>query len=72
MSAFETWFIEQHGHRSNSAISPTDDQLRDMVHSGEQAARELKRRNDWDARKESALYAWQAREVTTVGKSEKP
>ena len=66
MSAFETWFIEQHGRRTNSAVSRTDAQLRELIHAGEEAARELRRRNEWDARHESALYAWQAQ--SPVGK----
>lgn len=60
MSAFQEWFEAQHGRRRPHANADSDDILRQKIHVGEMAARELKRRQEWDSRKESALYAWQA------------
>ncbi len=70
---FGDWFVAQHGARSPHAAADTDDVLRQKIHMGEMAARELKRRQEWDARHESALYAWTARDVEMqqLGKLEK-
>jgi len=57
MSAFEDWFVAQHGPRDSDARNDADLSL--AVVAGERAARELRRRTEWDARRESALYAWQ-------------
>jgi hypothetical protein len=63
MSAFETWFTAQHGPRNASGLQTrTDEELKDMVQAGKVAERALAARERWDAREESALYAWQARE----------
>jgi len=57
MSAFEDWFVAQHGNRNHDGRD--DKELSLAVVAGERAARELRRRTEWDARRESALYAWQ-------------
>lgn len=58
-SAFLTWFEEQHGKREKSTAQ-TDEMLREQAMAGERAQTELLRRTEWDARYQSALYAWQA------------
>ncbi len=58
-SDFLDWFIAQHGRREQSP--GTDQMLRVLVQRGEEARAELARREEWDARQASALYAWQAR-----------
>ena len=60
MSAFETWFVAQHGERPGG--TETDESLHAKQIAGEAAGEVIKRRYEWDARFESALYAWQARE----------
>lgn len=57
MSAFENWFVAQFGQRFRSEES--DLGLNDIVVAGENAKRELERRAAWDAKRSSALYAWQ-------------
>lgn len=59
-SAFEQWFIHQHGKRP-SRFGQTDAELRTEVRVGEEAGRELRERQEWDQRWTSALWAWQAR-----------
>jgi hypothetical protein len=66
-SKFLTWFIEQHGDRDNSGMPyHTDQQLRDLVHAGKVAERVLSCRELWDEKRQSALYAWTARETPNV------
>lgn len=60
MSAFDKWFKAQHGPRRRSKRS--DHELQSLVLTGDMAREELLRRHEWDVRRESALYAWQARE----------
>ena len=57
-SRFEAWFIAQHGKRER--MDKTDDELSALVMQGKQAEEELRRRKEWDARQESALYAYNA------------
>lgn len=57
---FRKWFIAQHGQRETDLVDFTDSELADRVAAGELARAELDRRKLWDAREESALYAWQA------------
>lgn len=59
-SDFHSWFVAQHGPRVYLSSSDTDEHLRQRIHAGLTAGRELKRRVEWDARYESALYAWSA------------
>ena len=59
-SAFEQWFIKQHGKRP-SRFDQTDAELRTEIRVGEQAAAEMRERQEWDARWTSALWAWQAK-----------
>lgn len=58
-STFLTWFEEQHGKREKDTAQ-TDEMLREQAMAGEKAQTELLRRTEWDARYQSALYAWQA------------
>lgn len=66
-SQFMEWFVAQHGPRERdgsssaaSVLNATDGELKTAISQGESAAAELRRREMWDARKESAIYAWQA------------
>lgn len=62
-SAFEKWFVEQHGGtRESQWWSESDHELEQIVLRGDAAKRELERRREWGVRHTSALYAWQARE----------
>lgn len=61
-SEFLEWFVAQHKPRTDSGMPHhTDQQLRDLVHSGQAAARVLACREMWDEKRQSALYAWTAR-----------
>lgn len=55
-SAFDTWFVAQHGARP-SGLPDVD--LEKQIANGVAAEKLLARRHAWDARMESALYAWQ-------------
>lgn len=62
------WFVAQHGPRGHSGpcgsvVNCSDEELRAAVWRGEAALAELRRRDVWDARKESALYAWQIKDA---------
>ena len=59
-SEFLKWFIEQHGTRCKR-YSETDSALVHIGVRGEWAKKELEARKVYDARMESALYAWNAR-----------
>jgi len=62
-SLFSDWFIEQHGPRERkepNGLVVDDDSLRAAIRHGEAAAEELRRREFWDAKRTSALYAWAA------------
>ena len=61
MATFSDWFEQQHGKREKNRPDISDEELEDEVNRGQAAAAELHRRNAWDARRESALYAWQAK-----------
>jgi hypothetical protein len=62
-SKFETWFIAQHGMRKAPELRTlSDEDLITSIQCAKTAKQELQRRKQWDARWESALYAWQARE----------
>ena len=64
-SEFQAWFIDQHGPRLSSGMSShSDRELNDMVRSGRSAERVLARRERWDEKQQSALYAWTARNIT--------
>lgn len=61
---FSDWFIAQHGPRersgpTGSVVNYSDDELKIAASRGEAAAAELKRRELWDEKRTSALYAWQ-------------
>lgn len=60
MSAFEKWFVAQHGARPGPGLE--QDSLFERVKLGHEARGILDARQDWDNRRQSALYAWQARE----------
>lgn len=60
MSDFAKWFEAQHGKRPGLA-SFSDERLQKMVKDGKYAERTLAKRTEWDARYQSALYAWQVR-----------
>ena len=62
-SAFRVWFEAQHGKRPNIG-NVTDDNLREMITLGDGAARELHSRILYDAKRTSAMYAWQAKDVS--------
>jgi hypothetical protein len=59
-SPFRDWFIEQHGNRSHDERD--DELLQHAVKAGEWAREELARRTEWDARYQSALYAWNVKD----------
>ena len=61
-SEFREWFQAQHGKRPGGGTS--DEVLRAQVSRGRSAADLLAARAEWDARWQSALYAWQARDGT--------
>ena len=61
MSAFEKWFVLQHGERPQG---PGPEELQIRISIGHRAKQLLESQERWDARHESALYAWQAREKT--------
>jgi len=62
-SEFETWFVAQHGARDKSGMQSSDDQrLRELIYQGKIAERVLACRELWDEKRQSALYAWCARE----------
>ena len=62
-SEFLAWFIAQHGARERGVMADkSDDELNCMIHDGKLAAMVLQSREEWDARQQSALYAWQARD----------
>lgn len=64
-SEFLAWFIAQHGPRESGLMTGrSDEQLASIVDAAKLAADDLARRKEWDARQQSALYAWQAREKT--------
>lgn len=62
---FALWFEAQHGKRMPDRVPPgsmlrmSDNELRDAIHAGKAATEILAGREKWDARRESALYAWQ-------------
>ncbi len=65
-SAFTDWFVAQHGKRNCVLLSPSnpsDAHLRSIIREGEIAKAALDHRERWDAKEESALYAWNARKV---------
>lgn len=57
-SEFEKWFIEQHGERP--CPKEKESILRHDVFSGRLAKKTLRECEIYDARKQSALYAWTA------------
>lgn len=61
MSAFDKWFIAQHGPRTQAA-DLSDDDLSSRVAAGKMAEVEAARRALWDERRTSALYAWQVKD----------
>jgi hypothetical protein len=63
---FDGWFEEQHGKRPGGSIS--DVELRDCIVVGERARAMQSQRAEWDARYESALYAWQVGKTKPLNK----
>ena len=63
---FAEWFKAQHGPREGG-IRASDQVLRDDIQRGLRAAAELDRRTLWDEKRQSALYAWTARDNEIVG-----
>jgi hypothetical protein len=60
---FADWFTAQHGERSSKTSAHVrDDELTIMIERGQAARAELARRELWDEKRQSALYAWQARD----------
>lgn len=62
-SAFRAWFEAQHGKRPNIG-NLTDEQLREHMLLGEGAEREIYARKIYDAKQQSALYAWTAKDCS--------
>jgi hypothetical protein len=60
MSAFETWFIAQHGRRP--CTEEEDMRLRCAMETGDNARATLQAAHEWDVRFTSALYAWQIKD----------
>lgn len=62
-SSFMEWFVAQHGKRTDSGMDDYSDHLlQSFISRGQLAESVLTQRQLWDARQQSALYAWQARE----------
>lgn len=64
-SKFNDWFVEQHKSREYGGMEAhTDEELRAMIYAGRRAERVLARRELWDEKFQSALYAysWLVRE----------
>jgi hypothetical protein len=64
-SEFAIWFERQHGRRDRQGghtDKRTDEELSRLIIAGGGARDELNRRKLWDARRESALYAWRSLE----------
>ena len=59
-SAFEQWFVSQHGKRPSRG--GTDTELMQQALIGLAAEKELQWRQRYDASKQSALYAWTAKD----------
>jgi hypothetical protein len=60
---FAEWFTAQHGGRSSKTFAHVrDDELTIMIERGKAARAELSARELWDEMRQSALYAWQARD----------
>lgn len=63
MSAFEAWFVEQHGKRpSNDPITVLADEVSKHESAAHRARHTLRLVEEWEMRYTSALYAWNARE----------
>ena len=63
---FSDWFETQHGPRTRSGpagsmVNYSDDELEMAKVRGEAAAAEIQRRQLWDEKRTSALYAWQVK-----------
>ena len=58
---FMDWFVQQHGPRERGGIMAncSDAELKMEAMRGEAARAELRRRELWDEKQTSALYAWQ-------------
>lgn len=66
-SEFMDWFVAQHGPRESGLMTGRSDaQLASIVDAAKLAADDLARRKEWDARLQSALYAWQAKKEPTA------
>jgi hypothetical protein len=65
---FEKWFKAQHGPRARRRdfLRVSDDSLSIQVTIGKLAEAELAARREWDERKTSALWAWNARAADEV------
>ena len=59
-SAFLSWFEAQHGPRTTRTDS--DDTLELIMVAGNMAQCEIAKRRTYDARLQSALYAWTAKD----------
>jgi len=57
---FSMWFETQHGMRPGGKL--TDQQMLDVMRAGDAMREDFRRRCNWDDRRTSALWAWQARE----------
>jgi hypothetical protein len=60
MIDFAAWFIAQHGKRPGDSL--TDEEMLRIIERGDDMRRVYRLRIDWDNRRTSALYAWQARD----------
>jgi len=61
-SEFLSWFTAQHGPRCKNFCADLDQALADQVLAADLARAELEGRKLWDEKKQSALYAWCARD----------
>ena len=64
--SFIDWFEKQHGtrHQAGDYDARTDAELEEAITQGAVAKRIWMQRQQWDARRQSALYAWCARDST--------
>ena len=66
-SKFGEWFRAQHGARPGGIV--TDEALLERVRAGQLAEGILASREKWDARFQSALYAWQVDDAGKRGEA---
>lgn len=67
---FDEWFIAEHGPREQDFDGKSDGDLLKLIHHMEAAESEFRSRKDWDRRKTSARWAWNAAVLQRVERKE--